>query len=200
MRVRLAKGTPGFVIALWLAPLVVRNVWARGATALLAAGCTWFFRDPERTPDGDGLVAAADGVVQWVRTDDGGRATISTYLNLFDVHVTRAPCDATVVEQTYLRGSHRAASSDSAHLNERMEWRLDTEHGELVLIQYAGAVARRIVAHKRSGDVLRGGEAIGLIRFGSRVDVVLPAGLRTAVGEGQRTFGGATVLARPADG
>ena len=122
MRVRLATGTPRFVFALWLAPLVVRSTWARASAALLAAGCTWFFRDPERTPDGDGLVAAADGVVQWVQVDGRGRETISTYLNLFDVHVTRAPCDARVVGQTYRPGSHRRASSRSAHLNERMEW------------------------------------------------------------------------------
>ena len=96
-----------------------------------AAGTTWFFRDPERTPDGDGFVAAADGVVQWVRSDDQGRAIVSTYLNLLDVHVTRAPCDAIVVEQTYRRGRHRRASSPAAHVNERMEWRLSTEHGEM---------------------------------------------------------------------
>ncbi len=198
MRVRLATGTPRFVFALWLAPLVVRSTWARASAALLAAGCTWFFRDPERTPDGDGLVAAADGVVQWVQVDGRGRETISTYLNLFDVHVTRAPCDARVVGQTYRPGSHRRASSRSAHLNERMEWTLATDHGELQLIQYSGTVARRIVAHKRPGDLLRRGEAIGLIRFGSRVDVVLPEGVRTSAEDGQRMYGGTTILANPA--
>jgi phosphatidylserine decarboxylase len=78
-----------------------------------------------------------------------------------------------------------------------MEWRLSTEHGELRLVQYAGTVARRIVAHKASGHQLGRGEAIGLIRFGSRVDVVLPAGLRATVSEGQRVYGGQTVVARP---
>ncbi|HEY7044593.1 MAG TPA: phosphatidylserine decarboxylase [Nocardioidaceae bacterium] len=197
MTVRLARGTPGFVALLWFAPLVVASRWARLVVLLSAAGCTWFFRDPRRTPKGEGLLAAADGVVQWVRTDERGRETISTYLNLLDVHVTRAPCDATVVQQTYRRGRHRPAFSPSAHRNERMEWTLATAHGDIVLIQYAGTVARRIVTHKRTGDVLRRGEAIGLIRFGSRVDVVLPVGVSAAAGEGDRMYGGATVIATP---
>jgi phosphatidylserine decarboxylase len=165
---------------------------------VLAAGCTWFFRDPHREPDGGGLLAAADGQVQWVRADPQGRQTVSTYLNLLDVHVTRAPCDATVVSQSYRPGGHSPAFSESARLNERMEWTLDTEHGELLLVQYAGTVARRIVAHKQAGDRLRRGEAIGLIRFGSRVDVVLPPGVSALATDGQRMYAGATVLARPA--
>ena len=126
---RLAKGTPGFIVALWVAPILVNRRWARVLTAGLAAGCTWFFRDPDRSAEGEGLLAPADGVVQWVRTDDQGRETISTYLNLFDVHVTRAPCDATVVEQRYHHGLHRPAFSSAAHENERMEWVLATEYG-----------------------------------------------------------------------
>jgi phosphatidylserine decarboxylase len=116
---------------------------------------------------------------------------------MLDVHVTRAPCDATVVQQRYRRGSHRPAFSRSAHLNERMEWTLATEHGELQLLQYAGTVARRIVAYKAVGDRLRRGERIGLIRFGSRVDLVLPVGLRVVANVGQRMYGGATVVAEP---
>ena len=196
MRVRLAQGTPGFVAGLWLVPLLVRRPWTRAVTVALAAVTTWFFRDPERAADGDGIVAAADGVAQWVREDEQARTTVSTYLNLLDVHVTRAPCDATVVLQTYRRGRHRRASSPSAHVNERLEWRLSTEYGEMVLTQYAGAVARRIIAYRSMGDVLRQGEPIGLIRFGSRVDVALPPGLAVAVRTGQRLYGGATVVAR----
>jgi phosphatidylserine decarboxylase len=178
--------------------MLVKSVPARVGAVVVAAGCTWFFRDPERTPDGDGVVAPADGVIQWVRPDGPGRHTISTYLNLLDVHVTRAPCDATVVRQTYRPGRHRPAFSPAARENERMEWILATEHGELRLIQYAGTLARRIVAHKAPGDLLRRGEAIGLIRFGSRVDLVLPAGLQAVVGQDQRIVGGATVVATPA--
>lgn len=195
MRYRLAKGTPRALLVLWLLPLAVRGTRARVLTGLLAAGGTLFFRDPERTPAGPGPVAAADGVVQWVRTDDRGRQTVSTYLNLLDVHVTRSPCEATVVEQTYRRGRHRPAFSLDADLNERMEWRLVTEYGELLLVQYAGTIARRIVTHKSSGDRLHRSEPIGLIRFGSRVDLVLPPGLRSTVCEGQRLRGGTSVVA-----
>ena len=196
MRAPLARGTPWFVGALWLGPLLVKGRSARVGTAALAAGVTWFFRDPSRSPDGDGLLAAADGVVQWVRPDETGRPTISTYLNLLDVHVTRAPCDAVVIGQTYRRGRHHRASSRSAHLNERMEWQLATEHGDLVLTQYAGTVARRIVTYKKTGDRLQRGEPIGLIRFGSRVDITLPDGLLPTASAGQRLYGGATVVAR----
>lgn len=195
MTMRLAKGTPPLIVMLWLGPLVARRPWSRVSAVVLAAGCTWFFRDPERTADGDGVVAAADGVVQAVDLDDQGRERVSTYLNIFDVHVTRAPCDATVVQQTYRPGCHRPAFSRSAHLNERMEWTLSTEHGELLLVQYAGTLARRIIAYKSVGERLSRGDRIGLIRFGSRVDLLLPAGLSAVASVGQRMHGGATVVA-----
>ena len=196
MNTGLAKGTPRFVGALWLAPLLVRGPWARIGTAALAAGTTWFFRDPERTAEGDGLLSAADGIVQWVRADDDGRTTVSTYLNLLDVHVTRSPCDATVLEQSYRSGHHARASAPSADTNERMVWRLATEHGEMVLTQYAGLVARRIVPYRVTGAVLGRGERIGLIRFGSRVDLTVPTGFDVLVSTGERVYGGRTVVAR----
>ena len=195
MTLRLARGTPWFVGVLWLLPVVVRGAPARLATAALAAGTTWFFRDPDRSPDSDGLVAAADGVIRSVEADEPDRQTLSTYLDLLDVHVTRAPCDAVVMEQTYRPGHHHRASSRTAHTNERLQWRLATEHGEIVLTQYAGAVARRIVAYCSVGDRVRRGQRIGLIRFGSRVDLTFPEQLRVTVRVGNRLRGGATVVA-----
>jgi len=195
MTLRLARGTPWFVGVLWLLPVVVRPAPARLAAAALAAGTTWFFRDPDRSPDSDGLVDAADGVVRSVEADRPDRQTVSTYLDLLDVHVTRAPCDAVVMEQTYRPGRHHRASSRAAHTNERLQWRLATEHGEIVLTQYAGAVARRIVAYRSVGDRVRRGQRIGLIRFGSRVDLTFPQQLRVTVGVGNRLRGGATVVA-----
>ena len=195
MTLRLARGTPWFVGVLWLLPVVVRPVPARLAAAALAAGTTWFFRDPDRSPDSDGLVAAADGVVRSVEADEPDRQTVSTYLDLLDVHVTRAPCDAVVTEQTYRPGRHHRASSRTAHTNERLQWRLATEHGEIVLTQYAGAVARRIVAYQSVGDRVRRGQRIGLIRFGSRVDLTFPKEFRVTVRVGNRLLGGATVVA-----
>ena len=195
MTLRLARGTPWFVGVLWLLPVVVRPAPARLATAALAAGTTWFFRDPDRWPASDGLVAAADGVVRSVEADRPDRQTVSTYLDLLDVHVTRAPCDAVVMELTYRPGRHHRASSHTAHTNERLQWRLATEYGEIVLTQYAGAAARRIVAYRSVGDRVRRGERIGLIRFGSRVDVTFPEQLRVTVRVGSRLRGGATVVA-----
>ena len=197
MTARLARGTPPFVAVLWLLPAVVRRLPPRTIAIVVAAAVTWFFRDPDRAPEGDGLVAAADGLVLSVAQDAAGRTTVSTYLNLLDVHVTRAPCDGVVVEQDYRPGRHQRASSRSANDNERLRWRLSTAYGELVLTQYAGAVARRIVPYRSTGDRLVRGERIGLIRFGSRVDITLPAGLRVTVRAGERLSAGATVVASP---
>ena len=196
MRPRLARGTPPLLGALWLLPLVLRRPGLRVAALALAGTATWFFRDPDRTPEGDGLLAAADGVVQGVTTDGEGRTTVSTYLNLFDVHVTRAPCDGVVVRQSYRAGRHRRASTPGADANERLEWHLATDHGEVLLTQYAGTVARRIVAYRSPGDRVRRGERIGLIRFGSRVDVRLPEGVCVAVQPRARLAGGSSVLGR----
>lgn len=195
MRPRLARGTPRFVGALWLLPLLARRPALRLGALAVAGTATWFFRDPERRPDGDGFLAAADGRVQAVATDGEGGTTVSTYLNLFDVHVTRAPCDAVVVRQSYRAGRHRRASTSGAEANERLEWRFATDHGDVVLTQYAGAVARRIVAYRSPGDLVRRGERIGLIRFGSRVDVRLPDGVCVTVRPGARLAGGSSVLA-----
>ena len=195
MRPRLARGTPMFVGALWLLPLVTRRPAFRLGGLALAGTATWFFRDPDRQPDGDGFLAASDGRVQAVTTDGDGGTTVSTYLNLFDVHVTRAPCDGVVVRQSYRVGGHRRASTSQADSNERLEWRLATDHGEVVLTQYAGAVARRIVAYRSPGDPVRRGERIGLIRFGSRVDVRLPDGVCVSVRPRERLAGGSSVLA-----
>ena len=157
MRV-LAKGTPRFVVALWSRHRREEHLGPR-PTALLAAGCTWFFRDPERTPDGEGSLAAADGVVQWVRTDDQGSETISTYLNLLDVHVTRAPCDATV-DRTELPPRPAPSRHSAARARERANGVGARDRArQLRLTQFAGTVARRIVAHKSTatccGEVSR---------------------------------------------
>ena len=88
MTARLARGTPPFVAVLWLLPAVVRRLPPRTIAIAVAAAVTWFFRDPDRAPEGDGLVAAADGRVLSVAQDAAGRTTVSTYLNLLDVHVS----------------------------------------------------------------------------------------------------------------
>lgn len=195
MALRPARGTPWWIALAWLPPLVVPGVVARTGTAALAAAATAFFRDPERTPAGDGLLAPADGLVREVELRDG-RWFVSTYLALYNVHVTRMPCDAEVLEQRHVEGPHKLAFADDAHVNERMEWRLRTPHGELDMVQFSGAAARRIVPYVGAGATTVRGERIGLIRFGSRVDLLLPEGVEPAVPEGVRVRAGETVIAR----
>ena len=194
----LARGTPAFVPALWLLPLLALSR-RRPLLALAWSGVclpvTWFFRDPDRSAAGRGVLAAADGRVQLVGRDPDGRWRVSTYLSLRDVHVTRAPIDAHVVSQSYRAGSHRMAFRPESHTNERLEWTLATAYGQAGLTQYAGTLARRIVAQVGPGERVDRGARVGLIRFGSRVDVVLPAGADPLVAVGDRVKGGHTVIA-----
>lgn len=162
--------------------------------ALLLAFTAWFFRDPERRAPGDpeALISPADGRI--VRAD---HERISVFMNVFDVHVCRTPAGGTVTDVRHVSGSFVAAYRDDApEHNERATITLDSQWGELRFTLVAGLVARRIVCRVRSGDRLERGQRIGLIRFGSRVDVLLPPGLRPCVRVGRRVVAGETVLAR----
>jgi phosphatidylserine decarboxylase len=184
-----------------------------GWLGLIATGwCAYFFRDPDRvTPLREGLlVSPADGRVLPIGEappppeldmGDAPRARISIFMNIFDVHVNRMPCDARVIRRAYRPGRFFDASLDKAsEQNERLALRLALQ-GEgqggrdLALVQIAGLVARRILCWAREGDLLRAGERFGLIRFGSRVEIYLPPGLAPLVAEGQRVIAGETVIA-----
>src|SRR5512143_3116134 len=158
MNARLARGTPWWVALAWVPALLIRHRLSRLGLAAAAAGVTSFFRDPDRTPQGDGLLAAADGLVREVDQREDGRWFVSTYLALRNVHVGRMPCDGTVVHQEHFEGEHRMAFSSSAHVNERLEWRIDTAHGQLEMVQFSGAAARRIVPYVGTGATVRRGE------------------------------------------
>jgi phosphatidylserine decarboxylase len=175
---------------------------------LATAWCAYFFRDPPRvTPLGEGLVVSpADGVVQMIveavppEELDLGPAPlprVSVFLNVFDVHINRVPVDGRVAAQAYRPGTFVNAALDKASEdNERHCVTLETAAGQrLGLVQIAGLVARRIVCHLEDGQNVRAGERYGLIRFGSRVDLYLPAGTAPLVAVGQRAVGGETVLA-----
>lgn len=174
----------------------------------LALWCYYFFRDPDRlTPTRAGLVVApADGVVcqiaQAVPPPELGMAAlpmprIAIFMNVFNCHVTRAPIDCTIEATAYRPGKFINASLDKASEdNERMAYRLSDGTGkEFVLVQIAGLIARRIVADSREGRPVKAGERIGIIRFGSRVDLYLPQGCQPLVAVGQTMIGGETVLA-----
>ena len=180
---------------------------------VLTAWCVYFFRDPARvTPSREGLIVApADGVVLAVvdaappaELDMGEtpRTRLSVFMNVFDVHVNRAPCDGMVIATAYRPGRFINASFDKAsEHNERMAARIRPaaagEHGDgdVAVVQIAGLVARRIKSGLTEGQSVRAGERFGIIRFGSRVDVYLPSGFTPLVIAGQRSIAGETVLA-----
>ena len=185
--------------------------------AFLALGVLAFFRDPRRvTPQGDRfIVSPADGLVTLIRKcepprelvlDDGsgipglagGRVTrVSIFMSVFDVHINRAPIGGTVRRVVYIPGKFMNADLDKASEdNERQHILVERSDGTRIgFTQIAGLVARRIVPFVKPGDILASGQRIGLIRFGSRVDVYLPEGTEPRVLLGQKVIAGETVLA-----
>ncbi len=158
-----------------------------------------FFRDPERrTPTDDGLVIApADGKVIRATADDDG-ARIDIFMNVFNVHVNRAPVTGRITAMRYYPGTFINASFDKAsEENERNRFTVTGDDGAVFhFTQIAGLVARRIVSYVAVGDRVTVGQRIGMIRFGSRVDCEIPPGYRICVQEGEKTIAGETILAR----
>jgi phosphatidylserine decarboxylase len=175
---------------------------------ILTLWCAYFFRDPERvTPLRDGLVISpADGRISAIEEVipppelDLPRepvTRVSVFMNVFDVHVNRSPLDAAIRRITYVPGLFVNADLDKASLdNERQALTLERANGQLIgVVQIAGLVARRIVKFVEVGEHLAAGQRFGLIRFGSRVDVYLPKGVKSLACVGQRAVAGETVLA-----
>lgn len=175
---------------------------------ILTLWCTYFFRDPERvSPVREGLVLSpADGVVQMVEPavppaelelGDAPRLRISVFMNVFDVHVNRSPVDGTVGRISYRPGKFVNAVLDKASEdNERQSIAIQmTDDRQIAVVQIAGLIARRIVCDIAEGDSVHAGARFGMIRFGSRVDVYLDAGLSPLVVAGQRAVAGETVFA-----
>jgi phosphatidylserine decarboxylase len=180
----------------WLAS----PLWA-AMPVLLAFFFLWFFRDPERAiPQEEGaVVAPGDGKVTDVATVTLGnekRTRISIFLSVFDVHVNRSPIAGVVRDIRYQRGQFlNAMNKASAEQNEQNIVTLEGEGQKLVFKQIAGLLARRIVFHPKVGDRLERGQRVGLIKFGSRVDVLLDASAQVGVKVGDHVKGGSTVLA-----
>jgi phosphatidylserine decarboxylase len=173
------------------------NPWLGTPLYVLALFCLWFFRDPERKiPSGDVLVSPADGKIVAIR-NVAGEIRVSIFLNIFNVHVNRSPAAGRITAIRYEKGKFRVASLDEASAeNEKNTITLDAGGSKVVFSQIAGLIARRIVCHKRVGDVVTAGERIGLIKFGSRVDVFFGPEWTLAVKTGQRVSAGSSVLAR----
>lgn len=155
------------------------------------------FRDPSRAIS-DGIVAPADGTVREIDPEKG---LISIYLALRNVHVTRSPVGGSVRKTAHLSGSHKPAFSKETPSNERFEILLDSGIGQVSMVQMTGALARRIVPYVKDGQNVGRGEKLSLIRFGSRVDLVLPASaVRITVSKGQKLRAGVTCIAEVSDG
>jgi phosphatidylserine decarboxylase len=165
---------------------------------LLAAFCLYFFRDPDRTiPDGSVAVSPADGKVVAVRTEDPSSSRISIFLNVFDVHVNRAPIAGAITNIEYTKGKFLVASREVASSqNERNTFTIQGQGTRVGFSQIAGLIARRIVCYKKPGDQVAKGERVGLIKFGSRVDVFLGPEWEITVKPGERVAGGSSILAR----
>ncbi|MGV9760352.1 phosphatidylserine decarboxylase [Streptomyces tricolor] len=165
------------------------------ATAL-AAGMLWFFRDPEREIAQGRVISPADGVVQSIMPWKDGRTRVAIFMSPLNVHVNRAPLAGTVTSVEHIPGGFVPAFNKESENNERVVWHFDTELGDIEMIQIAGAVARRIVPYLPEGTKVEQGDRIGLIRFGSRVDLYLPEGMEVAVEVGQKTVAGVTRIDR----
>ena len=201
----------GYIYGLSLLAVAAVLAWLTGNWAwslpaiLLAIFFLQFFRDPERAiPAGIGLVVSpGDGKVTetaLIETPEGERLRISIFLSVFNVHVNRAPISGILSRVDYKKGKYlNAMNPDSADQNEQnvvtVKGRGKDEGIEVVFKQIAGLLARRIVFNFKAGDTVERGQRVGLIKFGSRVDVILPADAVLRVKVGDKVNGGATVLA-----
>jgi phosphatidylserine decarboxylase len=195
----------GYYYALALLAVAVFVGWLAGPAwavipLLLAASFLWFFRDPERAiPDAAGaVVSPADGKVTAVSIGQNGdkHTRISIFLNVFDVHVNRSPIAGVVREVCYRRGRFLNAMNElSAEQNEQNVVRVEGNERSVVFKQIAGLLARRIVFRPKIGEYLERGQRVGMMKFGSRMDVLFDAGADVQVKIGDRVRGGESVLA-----
>lgn len=174
---------------------------------VLAAFMAYFFRDPRRTPPDDPtvVVSPADGRVTRVEKvspeDEESPTLVSIFLSPFDVHINRSPIAGEVTDVVYTKGRFRMATRDDASIvNEQNALTIRGERVTVVCKQIAGILARRIVCWKRPGESVALGERIGLIKFSSRTDLLLPRGIEVEVKAGERVRGGVTVVGRVRDG
>jgi len=188
----------GAAVAALLLGLI--NPWLALPPLILGAFFLWFFRDPERTiPSGPGVVVSpADGkvtLISQITQQDQSKSRVSIFLNVFDVHVNRAPIGGTITALSYQKGKFgNAMSADSSEANEQNIVTVKGDGQTVVFKQIAGLLARRIVFNPRTGDNLERGQRVGLIKFGSRVDVILDEAVDIRVKVGDRVRGGSSIL------
>lgn len=180
----------GFALFLFWIPVAI--------FVAVAAFMAFFFRDPQRVvPTGPGLiVSAADGRVTRIENNEETRL-VSVFLSPLDVHINRSPIAGKITKITYVEGKKTPATSDNASLvNERNSLVIEGADITVTCTQIAGILARRIVCWPRSGDNLERGQKFGLIKFGSRTDILMPGHVEVAVKVGDRVKGGETIIGR----
>ncbi|MEP7075530.1 MAG: phosphatidylserine decarboxylase [Acidobacteriota bacterium] len=179
--------------------LLFLGFWVLAAIFLaITAFMAYFFRDPRREiPEGDDIVlSAADGRVTRIDENDNGKL-VSVFLSPFNVHVNRAPIAGTIDKIAYVAGKKMPATSDAASLvNERNSLTIVGSKMTVVCTQIAGILARRIVCWSKAGDNLEAGQRFGMIKFGSRTDLLLPGNIELLVKIGDRVVGGETIIGR----
>jgi phosphatidylserine decarboxylase len=193
-------------VALSAAAFALGFPTAGAALAVVAVFLISFFRDPERRSDApaDRLLSPADGTVLSIspcseeERSNGMTTQISIFMSVFNCHVNRAPAGGVVLSARHTPGRKMAAFADAASTeNERNRVEIEASGRRIVFTQVAGALARRIVFRKKPGESVARGERVGMIRFGSRVDLLLPAEIEPLVGRGDAVRAGHTPVARP---
>ncbi|HYP51421.1 MAG TPA: phosphatidylserine decarboxylase family protein [Pyrinomonadaceae bacterium] len=199
------EGIPFVLIGLFIAiAFIFAGIWWLAIVFIaLAAFTAYFFRDPEReiTSEENLVVSAADGRVTRIEKLNPENAdspnVVSVFLSIFDVHINRSPIAGEIAEVVYSKGKFVIATrEDASQINEQNALTIKNERMTIVCKQIAGVLARRIVCWKRAGDRVVLGERFGLIRFGSRTDLILPPEVEIAVKVGDRVRGGVTIIGR----
>lgn len=177
--------------------------WVAGGLVFLAAFVAFFFRNPERetSTDEKTVVSPADGLIVVLKPVDPKNeqagTLISIFLSIFDVHVNRSPLAGTITSYDYRPGKFLVATAERASSeNEQTVIAVENRYVKVVFKQIAGLIARRIVFWRSVGETIKLGECVGYIKFGSRVDVILPPQVKVMVRKGQRTKGGVTILGK----
>lgn len=177
---------------------LTKTAWLGIPFLILTFFCLWFFRDPNRViAEGPVAVSPADGKVVSITKDPDGRTRLGIFLNVFDVHVNRTPIAGKITRRTYKPGKFLVASNDRAGAeNEQNTFVVEGEGSTIEFSQIAGLIARRIVWYKDTGDTVERGERVGLIKFGSRVDVLFNADWKLSVTLGDRVSAGSSIIAK----
>jgi len=209
-KLRIAKGGLSIVVSSFMIGIVLLLLYfiLRCSVPLILSTCAfvfttftaYFFRDPERET-GEDVVSPADGRIlriSKIEDEDIGRCvSISIFMSLFDVHVNRMPVDGKILKIKKERGTHHPAYTEKSSGNEKNTLIIDSYIGKIKVIQIAGLIARRIVCYVEDGDNLKKGDRIGIIRFGSRVDLLLPEDkVRVVIKEGESVKAGVDTIAK----